>query len=232
MIAQLKARRKALEKDAAGSSMMGVASDNPVYQEMQKSLYASQVSIQTLATQISLQKKQIADLKAKADRITGVQADLQRLTRNYDITKKQYDQLLSRLNTAQLSQDATQSGNNLKFRVINPPVVPLLPVSPKRGLLLLVVFVLALGIGGGFAFFLHKIKPVFVSIKGLREASDYPVLGAVSLIVSRTRREERRREVIGFCTGAGLLAVVLVVGFVLSGPLTHLVQHFFVMGAV
>ncbi|MGH8145761.1 MAG: XrtA system polysaccharide chain length determinant, partial [Rhodanobacteraceae bacterium] len=133
--------------------------------------------------------------------------------------------------TAQLSQDATQSGNNLKFRVINPPVVPLLPVSPKRGLLLLVVFVLALGVGGGFAFFLHKIKPVFVSIKGLREASDYPVLGAVSLIVSRSRREEKRREVIGFCTGAGLLAVVLVVGFALSGPLTHLVQHFFVMGA-
>ncbi|MGH8146893.1 MAG: XrtA system polysaccharide chain length determinant, partial [Rhodanobacteraceae bacterium] len=140
MIAQLKARRKTLEKNSAGASMMGVASDNPVYQEMQKSLYTSQVSIQTLATQIGLQKKQITDLKAKADRITSVQADLQRLTRNYDITKKQYDQLLSRSNTAQLSQDATQSGNNLKFRVINPPVVPLLPVSPKRGLLLLVVF--------------------------------------------------------------------------------------------
>ena len=34
--------------------MMSVASDNPVYQEMQKSMYNTQVSIQTLATQIGL----------------------------------------------------------------------------------------------------------------------------------------------------------------------------------
>ena len=231
MIAQLQTRREALQKNAAGTSMMGVVSDNPVYQEMQKSMYSTQVSIRTLATQIALQKRQIADLKSNVDKISGVQASLQQLTRNYDITKKQYDELVTRLNTAQLSQDATQSGNNLKFRIINPPIAPLLPVSPKRGLLLLMVFALAMAIGGGFAYFMHKIKPVFVSLEGLRESGDYPVLGALSLIVSRSRRQDQRREVIRFCTGAGLLAAVLVLGFAFDGHLTRLVQHFFVMGA-
>ncbi|MGH8233147.1 MAG: XrtA system polysaccharide chain length determinant [Rhodanobacteraceae bacterium] len=231
MIAQLQARRAALKKSGGGASVMGVVSDNPVYQEMQKSLYTTQVQIQTVATQIGLQKRQIADLKGQVDKITDVQVTLQQLTRNYEITKKQYDQLLTRLNTAQLSQDATQSGNNLKFRVINPPVVPLLPTSPNRGLLLLMVFALAVAIGAAFGYFMHKIKPVFVSLKGLRESGDYPVLGAFSLIVSRVRHEEQRREVIGFCAGAGLLAVVLVLGVALEGPLTHLVQYFFVMGA-
>jgi len=231
MIAQLQTRRAALRKDVAGASMMGVVSDNPVYQEMQKSLYTSQVGIQTLATQVALQKRQIAELKGNVDKISDVQATLQKLTRNYDITKKQYDELVTRLNTAQLSQDATQSGNNLKFRVINPPVVPLLPVSPNRGLLLLMVFALAAAIGSGFAYFMHKIRPVFVSLKSLREFGDYPVLGALSLIVSRSRRQEQRREVIGFCTGAGLLAAVLVLGFAFEGHLTRLVQHFIVMGA-
>ncbi len=231
MIAQLQARREALQKDSAGASMMGVVSDNPVYQDMQKSLYSTQVNIRTLATQIALQKRQIADLKSNVDKISDVQATLQRLTRNYDITKKQYDQLVTRLNTAQLSQDATQSGNNLNFRVINPPVVPLLPVSPKRGLLLLLVFALAVAMGGGFAYFMHRIRPVFVSLKSLREFGDYPVLGALSLIVSRSRRQDERREVIGFCTGAGLLTAVLVLGFAFEGRLTHLVQHFFILGA-
>ncbi len=231
MIAQLQKRRQALKKHADTSSM-GVVSDNPVYQEMQKSLYTTQVQIRTLATQIGLQKKRIADLKNQAGQITGVEATLQKLTRNYQTTKKQYDQLLERLNTAQLSQDATQSGNNLKFRVVNPPAAPLQPVSPKRGLLLLMVFALAVAIGAGFAYFLHKIKPVFVSLKGLRESSGYPVLGAVSLVVSQARHAARQREVIGFCAGAGLLAVVVVVGFAFNSPLTHLVQHFFVMGAV
>lgn len=232
MIAQLQARREALQKNTAGASIMGVVSDNPVYQEMQKSMYSTQVSIHTLAMQIALQKRQITDLRGNVDKIAGVQATWQRLTRDYDITKKQYDQLVTRLNTAQLSQDATQSGNNLKFRVINPPVVPLLPVSPHRGLLLLMVFALALAIGGGFAYFMHKIKPVFASLESLRECGDYPVLGALSLIVSRSRRQEQRREVAGFCTAAGLLAAVLVLGFTFDEHLTHLVQHFFVMGAI
>lgn len=230
MISQLQARRKALQSGPASSSMMGVASDNPVYQEMQKSMYASQVSVKTLATQIALQKQQITELKGKVDTITGVQADLQQLTRNYTVTKKQYDELVERLNTAQLSQDATQSGNNLKFRIINPPIVPLQPVSPKRGLLLLVVFVLAVAIGCVFGWFMHQIRPVFVSLKGLQEHVGHPVLGTLSLLVSPERRRQRRREVIGFCAGAGMLVVVLAVGVLLSGPLTRLVQYFFVVG--
>ncbi|MDE2154358.1 MAG: chain length-determining protein [Xanthomonadaceae bacterium] len=231
MIAQLQKRREELQKNAAGASVMGVISDNPVYQEMQKSMYSTQVSIRTLATQIALQKRQIVDLKGNVDKVSDVQTTLQRLTRNYDITKKQYDQLVMRLNTAKLSQDATQSGNNLKFRVINPPAVPLLPVSPKRGLLLLMVFALAVAIGSGFAYFTHKIRPVFVSLKSLREFGDYPVLGALSLVMSRSRRQEQRREVVGFCAGAALFTAVLVLGVAFDGQLTRLVQHFFVMGA-
>jgi hypothetical protein len=115
--------------------------------------------------------------------------------------------------------------------VISPPFVPLLPVGPHRALLLLVVFLLALGIGGAFAYFLHKIRPVFVSLKTLRELGDYPVIGALSLIESPTRHQERRREVLGFCAGAGLLAVVLVLGLAFNGPLANLMQHVFVLGA-
>ncbi|CAM5364150.1 XrtA system polysaccharide chain length determinant [Rhodanobacter lindaniclasticus] len=230
MIAQLQARRAALQKNVAGSSMMSVASDNPVYQEMQKSMYNTEVNIQTLATQISLQKRQIADLKSAADKITDVQATLQNLTRNYDVTKKQYDQLLERSNTAQLSQDATQTGNNLKFRVINPPMVPLTPASPNRGLLLLLVFGFAVAAGAAFAYFQHKITPVFTNSGGLQSIEGYPVLGSLSLIVSRSLHKERRRELLGFCAGAGLLPMTLVLALVFDGRLAGLVQHFFVMG--
>jgi polysaccharide chain length determinant protein (PEP-CTERM system associated) len=230
MIAQLKAQRAALKKNAAGDSMMGVVSDNPVYQEMQKSMYTTQVTIQTLATQIALQKQQIAELKGAADKITDVQATLQQLTRNYDVTKKQYDQLLERLNTAQLSQDATQSGNNLKFRVISPPLMPLLPSGPHRGLLLVLVFGFAVAMGLGFAYLLHKVTPVFVTPGDLQDFGDYPVLGSLGLIVTPSGRRERRREAFGFLAGAGMLPMLLLLAFAFDGSLARLVQHFFVMG--
>lgn len=184
----------------------------------------------SLAAAVAQQQRQVADLKAGVDKAADVQATMTELSRNYDTTKKQYDELVTRLNTAQLSQDATQSGNNLKFRVIDPPVVPLTPASPMRGLLLLLVFVLALAIGAVFAWFMHKIKPVFINLERLREIAGYPVLGAISLVVSQMQSEQRRREIIRFGTGAGLLALVLVVGLVFSGPLSRLVQHFFVLG--
>ena len=231
MIAQLKARRADLLKHPGKAA----DADTPLVASHDKgaraAAYEYQMDPRVLAAQIATQKQQIADLTKNADKITDAQVQLQQLSRNYDITKKQYDELASRLNTAQMSEDATQTGNNLKFRVISPPIVPLLPVDLHRGLLLLVGFLMALAIGGAFAYFLYKIKPVFVSLKGLRDLGDYPVIGAFSLIESPTRRRENRRKIVGFCMGVGLLAGVVVVGIAFSGPLANLMQHVFVMGA-
>jgi polysaccharide chain length determinant protein (PEP-CTERM system associated) len=223
MIAQLQARRGELARHPGNAPAAQAPAGGGQTRDMSLA--------RSLAAQVAAQKRQIADLKGNADKITDAQVQLQQLTRNYDVTRKQYDELVSRLNTAQLSQDATQSGNNLKFRVISPPIVPLLPDGPKRGWMLLGVFVLALAFGGAFGFFLHKIKPVFLSLKSLREFSDYAVIGTFSLIASSTRRELRRREIIGFCTGVGLLAVVLVLGLAFNGHLANLMQRVFVLGA-
>ena len=220
MIKQLEARR------AAGGTSVAEAPT-----ETGKASNGAAFGTRSLAAQVAAQQREIADLKSNADKVADAQVTLQQLTRNYDITKKQYDDLVSRLNTAQLSQDATQSGNNLKFRVISPPIAPLLPDGPKRGLMLLGVFALALALGGAFGIFLHKVKPVFLSLKSLREFGDYPVIGSFSLIASSGRLEQRHREIAGFCAGVALLAVVLVLGLAFDTHLANLMQHVFVLGA-
>ncbi len=217
MIGQLQKRRQAIVAEAPEATRSAMA-------------HPGRAAVHRLDAQIAAQEQLVADLRGRADKVTDVQTTLQRLTRDYSTTKKQYDDLVSRLNTAQMSQAATQSGNNLKFRIVDPPFVPLLPVSPKRGLLLVVVFVFALGFGAGLAYFLHKLKPVFTSLKSLRDFGDYPVIGTFSMIVSQVRRRARRREVAGFCTGIGLLVVVLALGFAYNGPVARMVQHVFVMG--
>ena len=225
MIKQLEARRDAMRRHPGSATI----AETPT--GAGRTSGANSFSARSLAAQVAAQKREIDDLKSNADKITDAQVKLQQLTRDYDVTRKQYDELMSRLNTAQLSQDATQAGNNLKFRVISPPIVPLLPDGPKRGLMLLAVFVLALGIGGAFGFFLHKIKPVFLSLKSLREFGDYPVIGTFSLVASTGRLEQRHREVVGFCAGVALLAVVLALGLAFKAPLASMMQHVFVLGA-
>ncbi|HEU0278035.1 MAG TPA: XrtA system polysaccharide chain length determinant [Rhodanobacteraceae bacterium] len=220
-ISQLEAQRAALAsgRPAAGTPSSTVAAAEPA-------------DTRALDAQIAAQQQQVATLKQNLDKVASAQVTLQHLTRDYDATKRQYTELVTRLNTAQLSQDASQSGNNLKFRVINPPFVAPHPVSPRRGLLLLVVFVFAVGIGGAFAYFLHLIKPVFVSMQSLGEFSDYPVIGAVSMIVSPARRHRQRREATGFIAGVGAMALVMAVGLVFDGHIAHVVQHVFALGAL
>jgi polysaccharide chain length determinant protein (PEP-CTERM system associated) len=224
MLGQLKTRREALRTGHGDSDMAGAPAATPAHR-------ASRASIQqSLTAQIAAKQQEIATLEQGMSKASDAQTSLQQLGRNYDITKKQYDELVTRLNTAQLSQDATQSGNNLKFRVISPPIAPPSPTSPNRSVLLWVVFGLALLIGAAFAYFMHKIRPVFASLQGLRDFVDVPVLGSFGLIVSLALRRRRRREIAGFCTGVALLALVVIGGVAFDASLAHLVQHAFAMG--
>ena len=76
-----------------------------------------------------------------------VEAELSRLDRDYEVNKRQYDTLLERLESAKISEQAEQSSENVKFRVIEPPTVPLKPSGPNRILLNSMVLLLALGSG-------------------------------------------------------------------------------------
>jgi hypothetical protein len=51
------------------------------------------------------------------------------------------------------------------------------------------------------------------------------------LIASSGRLEQRHREIVGFCAGLALLAVVLVLGLAFKAPLANMMQHVFVLGA-
>jgi uncharacterized protein involved in exopolysaccharide biosynthesis len=48
------------------------------------------------------------------------------------VNKQQYDTLLQRLESAKMSQQADQNTENVKFRIIEPPMVPIKPSGPQR----------------------------------------------------------------------------------------------------
>ena len=49
-----------------------------------------------------------------------IEAELVALNRGYEITKKKYEELLSRKETAQLAQQADETTDKIQFRVIDP----------------------------------------------------------------------------------------------------------------
>ena len=65
----------------------------------------------------------------------------QHVTRSdYDVNKRNYEALLSRHESATISEQAGMAGDDVKFRVVDPPRVPLLPSAPNRLMLMSMVF--------------------------------------------------------------------------------------------
>jgi uncharacterized protein involved in exopolysaccharide biosynthesis len=141
-----------------------------------------------------------------------VEAELKRLNRDYDVTKKQYEELLGRLESARLSDQAEQSSDDIKFKIIDPPVASLQPVAPNRPLFLTAVLLAALAAGGALAFFQNQLSPVFASRRRLAELTKAPVIGSVTLV--QTPRQRARDRVGAVIFGGGLAALAMT--FVLS----------------
>jgi polysaccharide chain length determinant protein (PEP-CTERM system associated) len=188
---------------------------NPVYQNMRMALSQTDIELAELRSQITEQERTLADLRSRVDTVPEVEAQLASLNRDYEVNHAQYTALLQRLESARLSQEAEQTNAEVKFRVIEPPTVPLLPTSPNRQLLIAVVTVLGVAGGCCMAVFLSLLRPVFTARAALRLATGLPVLAAISRFnASAAEIARERRDAVLISAGfAALLAcsgVVLV----------------------
>jgi protein tyrosine kinase modulator len=161
---------------------------NPVYQAMKIELSRTDVELAELRSKIADQEGQIAQLRSRVTTIPEVESELTRLNRDYEVNKAQYQALLQRLESARLGEQAETSSEQAKFRLIEPPVVPLTPSAPNRPILFAAVLVFALGLGIAYAVFLHLIKPVFSTRAQLRDVLQLPVLTSVTLFSSPARK--------------------------------------------
>lgn len=190
---------------------------NPVYQRMKISLNETEVELVETGKKIAEQQRAVTELRGLVDTIPEVEAELSRLNRDYEVTRTQHTALLQRLESARLSEEAERDTEEVKFRTLEPPVVPLLPVGPNRPLLLVGVLVFSLAAGGALAFVLHQVNPVFSTRQMLRERLGLPVIGVVGLVRDAAGEAASRHRALVFAGGVSALFVAFVIAFALLG---------------
>jgi uncharacterized protein involved in exopolysaccharide biosynthesis len=180
---------------------------------MKIELSKADVEIAQLRGEIANQSAIVGQLRQRVNLIPEVESELTRLNRDYEVNRTQYSQLLQRLESARLGQQADESTGKVKFRVVEPPAVPLLPIWPNRPLLLSAVLVLAIGAGVLFALVLHMGKPVFTTRRTVEAGLSLPVLGSVTLFElpgAQTSWRDRTSLLVGSIAGLfGAYVVVL-----------------------
>lgn len=191
---------------------------NPIYQSIQLQLNQANVEIAALRAEISNRQQRLGELRRMVNTAPEVEANLARLNRDYQITKSQYQALVERLERTRLSDQADAEGV-VRFQVIDPAHAPLLPSSSKRNLMLIVVFLAALGAGGLLAYVLNQIRPVFSSEKQLGAVLGLPVLGSLGLLDHESYRRRQRKAVWAFSAAmCGLAAFGLVLYMMGAAP--------------
>lgn len=195
------------------SSGNGNLETNPVYQQMRITLSNAEVEISSLKARVARYQQEVEELRHMVDTIPNIEAELKRLNRDYNVNRKNYEELLQRRESAAMSQSFEEGGQQMQFRVIEPSRVPTSPAEPNRPLLFTGVLLAGLGAGLGLAFLVSQLRPVFHNRRTLNSVTGFPVLGTVTLIMDERTRSRHRTEMLflGSITGLLLIAYAAVV---------------------
>lgn len=179
---------------------------NPTYQEFRLQLVETEGAIASL-------QRQVQDARAERDRLEKVakgvpelEAQYTNLNRDYDIVRKNYDELVARRENMHISEAAQKKASNIKLVILDPPTVPRVPVAPNRSLLAIGVLVLGIGAGVGAVVAMMALDQSFHSVVELRTLG-LPVIGSVSLAALPPTFMDRLRQA-GMYGGA--LALLLI----------------------
>ncbi|MEH6384518.1 MAG: XrtA system polysaccharide chain length determinant [Colwellia sp.] len=197
----------------AGSEYAPI-SQNPVIQDIQIQVNQLEGQVASMEVRANNYRNTVKELENKIHTLPEIEAELVALNRGYDITKKQYEDLLERKEKAQIGQSANETTSKINFKVIDPPRAPLQPAGPKRFLFYVVVTFLGVGVGLGLSFLFSQINPVVTSSSQVARATGIPIFGIVSATDNLGLQSKDKRKTILFFVSNSLL--ILILGFFIA----------------
>jgi polysaccharide chain length determinant protein (PEP-CTERM system associated) len=234
LAAARKQRKKELVelKKQINTSGVGLV-DNVVLQELKLALSQAKADYSVYQTRVKTYQIKVQELQTQVDIVPRIEAEMKDLDRDYGITKESFEVLLERLESVKLSESVERSADTVKFKIVEPPRVPLTPSGPKRILFMVVVLILGLGVGMTMSLLMSQIRSTYDRTEQLVDDLSVPVLGSVAMVWSSGQVLQRRFALISFIVVfGGLLCVFAVIlGLLLTGvDLPAIVQR--LMGAV
>jgi polysaccharide chain length determinant protein (PEP-CTERM system associated) len=220
MIAELRAQGAR----GSGSAARGGGTPNPLHEQLKLRLIDADSEIASL-------ERQIRDVEAEVERLENLlrtapqlQAEFVNLNRDYDVLRRNYEELLARRESLQIAGAARTDAERVRLEVVEPPTVPITPVGPNRLLFATGVLLAGLGAGGVLVLLLVQLDRGFYTVHDLRKLG-LPVLGAIS----SAQPVRRLGGALAFAAGIALLlaayGAVLAGGPALMAKLPHLVAR-------
>ena len=167
-----------------------------------------------------LQQQALQEIAAQAQE-PEVAAEANRISRDYEVLKTKYDELLQDREEMRLRGQVQTERSSLQFQVVDPPAVPRNPAAPNRPILLLGVLFAGLAAGAGTAFVMSQLQASFTTAEKLERVLDLPVVGTISRSMTEMRQAQQRKQFKQFAGGlaglVGICVILLAVEFIQVG---------------
>jgi len=220
-VIETRASIAALEGQLLRSGDSAPTMPNPEYLQLELKRKEVEGQLAGLRTKLDAYGLRVVKLQQQIETLPVVEDELRRLTREYETNKDNYTDLVTRRQSMAMSESVDLNSEDLKFRVVEPPNVPVDSVldSVWKKQLLLLTGVLAAAVAGGvaLAFLLSQIRPAVYDQRVLIALTGLPVYGVVSEVPTASVRFRRRLGRTAFlASGAmilGAYAVTLMVQF-------------------
>ena len=182
-------------------------------EQLKVSLAQAEGMVASLRARVAEYSGRYAKLKAAASLVPQLEAEATQLNRDYEVNKKNYDSLVARRESANISGEMQSVSGIADFRIIDPPRVSPGPVFPSRRILFPLLILAALASGFAAAFGMRELRPAFYDGRSLAEVTGLPILGAISLVEDDARKKAAKRTKARFLAAVGLMLGSYLAGF-------------------
>jgi len=165
-----------------------------------------------LKTQQDQIQSQIATYQAKLDEVPLRDEQLAELTRNYDISRQNYQNLLDKSFSIDMAADLEQKQKGERFTVLDPAQIPQKPIKPRRMMLIPSSGLAALAISIFLVLAREALSPAVKTETELKSIlpSGARIIGLIPRIEIAADVRRARRLAISLSLASALLCVAVI----------------------
>lgn len=209
------APRKPVDEADAKEAESG-ANPTSALAQLQGQLRANQVEITNREHAIAGLQQRIDEYQSRLNQAPTTEQQLAEITRGYDQSKANYDDLLRKESASEMATSMEQLQEGERFTVLDPPSLPLKPDFPNRlkfcGIGLALGLVIGVAVAAGFEFADDRVYSE-IELKSLLPTS---ILSEIPEVVRPSDEASSRRRLVFRWAVTALVAVCILAGTTIS----------------